>query len=114
MPTAITNDVKIDVEVAYQGRQGSEADSDYVFAYRITITNHGDYTIKLLRRHWFINDLNVAKNEVEGEGVGLQPVLEPGEIASIRIRLFAAIRNWFLNVWYLLNGAPNGRQKNLK
>jgi ApaG protein len=80
MPTAITNDVKIDVEVAYQGKQGSEADSDYVFAYRITITNHGDYTIKLLRRHWFINDLNVAKNEVEGEGVvGLQPVLEPGE-----------------------------------
>jgi ApaG protein len=77
MPTAITNDVKITVEVAYQENQ---SDKDHVFAYRITIHNKGDYTVKLLRRHWFINDLNVAKNEVEGEGVvGLQPLLEPGE-----------------------------------
>ncbi|TAE87947.1 MAG: Co2+/Mg2+ efflux protein ApaG [Bacteroidetes bacterium] len=80
MPTAITNDVKITVEVAYQNSTVSSPNHEHMFAYRITIQNKGEYTIKLLRRHWFINDLNVAKNEVEGEGiVGLQPVLEPGE-----------------------------------
>lgn len=80
MPTAITNDVKITVEVAYQNTQVSSPDYEHMFAYRITIQNKGDYTIKLLRRHWFIIDLNNAKKEVEGEGiVGLQPVLEPGE-----------------------------------
>jgi ApaG protein len=76
MPTAITNDIKISVEVAYQGKQNAS----HMFAYRITISNNGDFTVKLLRRHWYITDLAVAKNEVEGEGVvGLQPVLEPGE-----------------------------------
>jgi len=35
----------------------------------------------LLRRQWFIFDTNGTVREVEGEGViGLQPVLEPGEI----------------------------------
>ncbi|MFN7313769.1 MAG: Co2+/Mg2+ efflux protein ApaG [Bacteroidota bacterium] len=80
MPTAITNDIKIKVEVAYQNTHLNAGDTEHMFAYRITITNNGDYTVKLLRRHWYITDLNFDKTEVEGEGVvGLQPVLEPGE-----------------------------------
>jgi len=51
-----------------------------VFAYRIDIRNDSEYTIKLLRRHWYISDVNTGVREVEGEGVvGRQPVLEPGE-----------------------------------
>lgn len=80
MPTALTNDIKIKVEVAYQNTHLNAGDTEHMFAYRITITNNGDYTVKLLRRHWYITDLNFDKTEVEGEGVvGLQPVLEPGE-----------------------------------
>lgn len=80
MPTAITNDVKINVEVAHQHRN-MNPDGENTFAYRITIENRSDYTIRLLRRHWYIIDLNVNKSEVEGEGVvGQQPLLEPGEI----------------------------------
>ncbi|MEQ8809719.1 MAG: Co2+/Mg2+ efflux protein ApaG, partial [Imperialibacter sp.] len=42
--------------------------------------NCGDNTIQLLRRHWYIHDLNTQVREVEGEGVvGQQPILEPGE-----------------------------------
>ena len=37
--------------------------------------------MQLLRRHWYIYDSNGTVREVEGEGVvGLQPVIEPGEI----------------------------------
>lgn len=79
MPTAITNDVKITVEVTYQG-SNSKTDLMHAFAYRITIINSGGHTIKLLRRHWFIFDTLIGHKEVEGEGVvGEQPIIEPGE-----------------------------------
>jgi ApaG protein len=52
----------------------------HTFAYRISITNNGDHTLKLLRRHWHITDLLTGKKEVEGEGVvGQQPIIEPGQ-----------------------------------
>ncbi len=80
MPTATTNDIRITVETAYQNNRNYNTNGEHMFAYRITIQNTGDYTIKLLRRHWYITDINVENTEVEGEGVvGLQPVLEPGE-----------------------------------
>ena len=51
-----------------------------MFAYKIDIRNNGEYTVKLLRRHWYIYDANGVVREVEGEGVvGQQPVLEPSE-----------------------------------
>lgn len=79
MVTAITNDIKIIVEVEFQQKQPNGYLVENIFAYRITIENNSDYTIKLLRRHWFINDSTFAQREVEGEGVvGLQPIIEPG------------------------------------
>lgn len=79
MISSITREVKVSVETMYQGGESPYHGSDHVFAYRITIANLGDATVKLLRRHWYIIDA-AEKSEVEGEGVvGLQPVLEPGE-----------------------------------
>ncbi len=80
MQIAITKDVKIVVETAYQSSKPNNQNGEHMFAYRITILNQGEYTIKLLRRHWFIIDSITGRSEVEGEGVvGMQPVLEPGE-----------------------------------
>ncbi|MBC7382955.1 MAG: Co2+/Mg2+ efflux protein ApaG [Bacteroidia bacterium] len=80
MQIAITKDVKIVVETAYQNSKANNNNSEHMFAYRITIFNQGEYTIKLLRRHWYIVDSISGKSEVEGEGVvGMQPILEPGE-----------------------------------
>lgn len=80
MQTAITNDVKIIVETAYQADRKAGMRSKFAFAYRITIENQGEHTVKLLRRHWHIIDSLDGKSEVEGEGViGVQPLLEPGE-----------------------------------
>lgn len=81
MQTAITNDVRITVETAYQQDKGTLLQPKHMFAYRITIVNEGEHTIRLLRRHWHIVDALAGKSEVEGEGVvGQQPVLEPGEV----------------------------------
>lgn len=80
MVTEITNGVKVSVTTAYQQEYSSPPQSHFVFTYKIRIENNSNYTVQLLRRHWFINDANGVLREVEGEGVvGQQPVLEPGE-----------------------------------
>ena len=50
-----------------------------MFAYKITIENNNEFSVKLLRRHWHIYDSNGSLREVEGEGVvGIQPIIAPG------------------------------------
>jgi len=80
MVTEITKGIKVSVETEYQPAYSSPSQYHYVFTYRITIENHSEYTIQLLRRHWHIYDAGFTQREVEGEGVvGQQPVLEPGQ-----------------------------------
>jgi ApaG protein len=76
----VTEGVSITVETFYQPEQSNPLNSDYLFAYRITIENFSSVPVKLLRRHWHIIDSNGNHRQVEGEGVvGAQPILEPGE-----------------------------------
>lgn len=80
MATETTYGVKISVESYYQSEYSKPLENEFLFAYRVSIENHSEYTIQLLRRHWHIIDSNGSKREVEGEGVvGKQPILEPGE-----------------------------------
>jgi ApaG protein len=80
MVSKISEGVEISVETFYQSDYSNPLNSEYMFAYRITIENHNNFTIKLLRRQWYIFDSNGEQREVEGEGVvGVQPVLQPGE-----------------------------------
>lgn len=80
MVQKVTNDVNIVVETFYQPTQSRPLQSEYLFAYRITIENLGAVPVKLLRRHWHILDSNGDTREVEGEGVvGQQPTIQPGE-----------------------------------
>ncbi len=81
MTTQITDGVKISVFTQFQSDYSSPRQAHFVFTYKIRIENCSNYTIQLLRRHWFIHDSNAVVKEVEGEGVvGQQPILEPGEI----------------------------------
>jgi len=78
MITHITEGVKISVETFYQPDYSQPMNAEYMFAYRIIIQNESEFTVKLLRRHWYIFDSNGALREVEGEGViGQQPIIEP-------------------------------------
>jgi ApaG protein len=78
MITEITQGVKISVETCYRQDISSPINGEHVFAYRITIENESEHSVKLLRRHWYIFDSNGDYREVEGEGViGKKPVIEP-------------------------------------
>jgi len=76
----ISEGVKVSVETFYQQDYSNPQQSEFMFAYRITLENHNTFPIKLHRRHWHIFDSNGSYREVEGEGViGVQPTLQPGE-----------------------------------
>ncbi len=80
MVSKISAGIEITVETFYQSDYSNPIKAEFVFAYRITIENHNKFTVKLLRRQWFIFDSNTEHRGVEGEGVvGVQPVLTAGE-----------------------------------
>ena len=80
MVQQITEGINIMVECFYQPTQSNPINSEYIFAYRITIENTSMYPVKLLSRHWHIIDSIGTKREVQGDGVvGRQPTIEPGD-----------------------------------
>jgi ApaG protein len=73
---AITYGVEIKVETFYQPEYSNPLLHEFMFAYRIVITNHNPFSVQLLNRHWYIFDSNAEYREVEGDGViGQQPIL---------------------------------------
>jgi ApaG protein len=75
-----TRGVRVEVRTAYVPERSSPQESRYFFAYRIKISNVGEETVQLLRRHWVISDGEGNMEHVRGPGVvGEQPVLEPGQ-----------------------------------
>ncbi len=80
MISKISAGIEITVETFYQADYSNPIKGEFMFAYRITIENHNTFTVKLLRRHWFIFDSNAEHREVEGDGVvGVQPVILPNK-----------------------------------
>ena len=81
--TQTTHNVKITVKTNYQEEYSSAVDRHYLFSYTVTVENNSEYTLQLLRRHWYIFDSSYEHREVEGKGViGVQPVLNRGETYS--------------------------------
>ncbi|MBW2190871.1 MAG: Co2+/Mg2+ efflux protein ApaG [Deltaproteobacteria bacterium] len=77
---AETNGLLIEVQSRYVEEQSLPMAQRFVFAYTITITNHGSESVQLRSRHWIITDGLGEAEEVQGPGVvGEQPVLSPGE-----------------------------------
>jgi ApaG protein len=80
MVQQVTEGVSVTVETFYQPNQSNPVNSEFLFAYRITIENLSTMPIQLISRHWHIVDSNGTEREVEGEGVvGQQPIIQPGE-----------------------------------
>ena len=78
--TAITRGIAVSVEPTYLEANSSPKNSQYVWAYHVTIENQGQETVQLLSRHWMITNARGELTEVKGPGVvGEQPILKPGQ-----------------------------------
>lgn len=77
---ALTDGIRVRVVPAYLREQSDPAQGQFLFTYRIRISNEGRLPAKLLSRHWIITDADGRVQEVKGEGVvGEQPRIGPGE-----------------------------------
>lgn len=80
---ALANQLNISVQSEFLPEQSDAAANRWVFAYHITIANHGEQSARLLTRHWVITDGEERVQEVHGEGViGQQPNIAPGQSFS--------------------------------
>ena len=62
------------------GRESEPDGNRYVFAYTITVSNHGAEPAQLMSRYWLITNGDGKTEEVEGPGVvGKQPNIAPNE-----------------------------------
>lgn len=76
-------DIRVHVKTEYLPSESDEDNGRYVFAYTISVENHGSASAKLLSRHWIITDAENRVQEVKGKGViGEQPHLKEGESFS--------------------------------
>jgi ApaG protein len=80
---ANSHPIKVIVQTEFLRDQSEPAKNQYAFGYTITISNFGNLSARLLRRHWVITDSNGNVQEVYGEGVvGEQPLIHPGKSYS--------------------------------
>ena len=77
---AVTKGVRIQVESRYSASHSQPQFKKWFFLYNVKITNESKTTVRLISRHWIIEDADGRREEVRGPGVvGEQPVLSPGE-----------------------------------
>lgn len=77
----VTEGIRVQAAAQYLPNDSSPDDNEYLYMYRIRITNEGSRPAKLHSRHWVIIDAHNDREEVVGQGVvGKQPRLAPGEL----------------------------------
>src|SRR3954471_18857373 len=75
-----TRKLRVVASPRYLESQSRPEDNHFVWAYTITIENHGAETVTLRSRYWRITDGRGKVQEVRGAGVvGEQPTLKPGQ-----------------------------------
>jgi ApaG protein len=80
MYEAVTHQVKVTVEPAFDPGRSDPDEGRYFWLYSIEIVNLGDAPVTLMERHWRITDAHGRQQEVRGPGVvGEQPTIEPGK-----------------------------------
>ena len=67
-------ELSVAVEPHFVADQSNPAKQQFVFAYKVRITNTGERPAQVISRHWVITDGDQGEQEVRGLGVvGQQP-----------------------------------------
>ena len=75
-----TRNIRIHVQPQFLEGQSRPDEAKFVWAYTITVENHGRETVTLKTRYWKITDATGKMQEVRGAGVvGETPTLKPGD-----------------------------------
>lgn len=76
----ISKNITIEASTHYLPNHTKVEQTQYAFAYEVTIKNNSDENVKLINRYWLITNADGKKIEVKGTGViGEQPVIAPGQ-----------------------------------
>ena len=76
----MTHGVRVEVRSQLVPERSDPESGQWLFAYRVRISNEGAVPVQLVSRHWVIIDGRGRIEEVRGPGVvGEQPLLRPGE-----------------------------------
>ena len=79
MVSLITEGVQVQVDTHYQGPYSNPMEHQWMFAYRVKISNGNPFPVLITGRKWFIFDSDGSYREVEGNNiVGENPTLDPG------------------------------------
>lgn len=81
MPSiATSSDIEVKAASVYLDDYSSPSENNFLYCYKIEITNHRQEPVQLIDRYWLIIDSNSDSSEVSGEGVvGKKPSLKSGE-----------------------------------
>lgn len=111
---ATTNDMTVRVRVEYLHQRSVPDTGRFVWAYHITIINHGAEPVQLLRRSWEITDAEGYTQLVNGEGVvGKQPILPQGGAFSYSSGVPLGTPNGYMVGVYHMSGLRTGRLFNI-
>lgn len=76
----VTEGIRVRAEPQYLAERSIPEQGQFLFTYKITLTNEGDEWAKLKSRHWIIIDSDGKREDVYGPGVvGEEPELAPGD-----------------------------------
>lgn len=76
----ITGGIRVQAAAQYLSNDSRPEQRQFVYGYRIVISNVGEQRAKLKSRHWVILDADNNRQDVRGPGViGKFPDLAPGE-----------------------------------
>jgi ApaG protein len=77
---AVTRGIRVEVRSQLVPERSDPESGQWLFAYKVRISNEGSAPVQLVSRHWVIIDGRGRVEEVRGPGVvGEQPLLRPGE-----------------------------------